>query len=244
MPRTRSRLSQTYQSLLALALSISTSAEATYSIVAADGVSRQVGGAVTSCVAGNSVALVYRSVPGVGAVHAQALVNDDGRDRAAQLLKEGQTPMQALQEIQALGFDKARDLRQYGIVSYTQAVGFTGAQNGFYAGDRQGQIGSLRYSVQGNILTSEKVLQQSEAAFRASGCDLADKLMLALEAGALNGQGDSRCRPQSPADAAFLQVDQADGKVLVQLEVQGAKDPLKDLRRKYQAWRQTQPCRS
>lgn len=50
---------------------------------------RQVGGAVTSCVGRLDVGVVYRSVPGVGVVHAQASLNTQGRDRAQLRLTQG-----------------------------------------------------------------------------------------------------------------------------------------------------------
>ena len=93
-PRTDSSFMPTFRkpglvSLIALgtlaALAPAT-ARATYSIVAADRATRQVGGAVTSCVAPSSVAGVYGSAPGRGAVASQAASNRAGRDRAVQLL--------------------------------------------------------------------------------------------------------------------------------------------------------------
>lgn len=41
--------------------------------------------------------------------------------------------------------------------------------------------------------TSGAVLSRAAAAFEASGCELAQRLLLALEAGGSNGEGDSRC---------------------------------------------------
>ena len=64
-----------------------------------------------------------------------------------------------------------------------------------YKEDRQGTSGAFTYSVQGNILTSRAVIDRAEVAFPETGCDLADRLMLALEGGAMNGEGDSRCTP-------------------------------------------------
>ena len=88
------------------------------------------------------------------------------------------------------------------------------------------------------------MLTQSEAAF-AGGCDLADRLMLALEAGAQNGEGDSRCTGGGiPSDSGFLHVDNADGSVLLHISVTdtGPQSPLPELRQMYDAWRATNPC--
>ena len=215
---------------------------ATYSIVAVDRQTRQVGGAVTSCVAGRSVALVYRGLPGVGAVHAQAYSNRQGRDRAIQLLANGATHEQALNAIVSANFDASASWRQYGIVTFDGASGYTGSRNGFYASDVQFVGERFVYSAQGNILTSAKVLSQTQQGFGQISCDLAGRLMNALEWGARNGEGDSRCRPGSASDAAFLQVDLPDGRPLVRLDVKGSRRPIAELRQQFNRWRLRNPC--
>ena len=111
--------------------------------------------------------------------------------------------------ITAPSFDSNAAVRQYGVVDLMgRAAGFTGGNAMNYKEDRQGALGSYTYSVQGNILTSRAVIDQAESAFRNGGCDLADKLMRALEGGAMNGEGDSRCTSRGyPADAASIEVD-------------------------------------
>lgn len=222
-------------------------AHATYSIVATDSDSRQVGGAGTSCVGSLSVTIIYGSAPGVGAVHAQAFVNTAGRDRAVELLQMDTGPDDIIVAITDSSFDGMAARRQYGIVDLSgRAAGWTGSENGAYAEDRQGTVGTFVFSVQGNILTSAAVLDQAEAAF-GGGCDLADNLMLALEAGADNGEGDSRCTPDGiPSDSAFLQVDPdgaAPGSWLLLDVTDTAPDsPLLMLRTEYDLWRADNPC--
>ncbi|MFW7377395.1 MAG: DUF1028 domain-containing protein [Oligoflexus sp.] len=225
-------------------LAYSSQAWATYSIVATDRTSRQVGGATTSCVQGSSVSLVYEAAPGIGAVHAQAYSNREARAAAVQLLNQGYSAAETLQAITSTRYDQYAAYRQYGIVSFDETVAYTGSNNGEFAGDLQGRSESYRYTIQGNILTSEQVLLQSEAAFIAGGCDLADKLMLALEAGAANGEGDQRCRPMAPADAAFIQVDNADGSAYLRLDIRASRQPLRELRQRFDQWRRQNPCQS
>ena len=180
--------------LLALAAAPLSRAHATYSIVASDGRSMQLGGAGASCVYPSSVTIIYGVAPGFGAVHAQAQVNEAGRDRAVQLLGMGQTPDAVIAAITAAGFDSNAARRQYGVVDVMgRSAGFTGSQNSMFADDLQGSIDGFTYSVQGNILTGADVLEQASDAFEGGGCDLADRLMRALEAGAKNNQGDTRC---------------------------------------------------
>ena len=151
-------------------------AHATYSIVAADSATGQVGGAVTSCVGSQGVGVVYRPSVGHGGVNAQAAASSNGRDRAITLLGMDVAPADIITMITASSFDTSAATRQYGVVDLMgRAAGFTGASAMNYKEDRQGTVGATVYSVQGNILTSEAVIDQAEAAFRSTGCDLADR---------------------------------------------------------------------
>jgi uncharacterized Ntn-hydrolase superfamily protein len=236
---------------LGLALLFAPPAGATYSIVAADAMGREVGGAVTSCVAPQSVDLVYRAAPGHGAIHAQAAANTAGRDRGVALLEAGSTPADVIAQITASSFDARFQTRQYGVVDLSgHAVGFTGSSAQQYREDRQGFIGPYVYSIQGNILTSARVLDQAEAAFKAKGCDLAERLMLALEAGAENGEGDSRCTTTRgiPSDAASLDVDREGRPAGSYLHLTFTstsalhENPLVPLRAQFDDWRAAHAC--
>lgn len=232
---------------LLAAATVAGPALATYSIVAADGAAGQVGGSGTSCVGSFlDVFVIYGGAPGHGAVHAQARVNTAGRDEAVRLLELDTPPADIIAAITASTFDRSAAQRQYGIADLAGgAAGFTGSSTLPWSGDLQGTDGPFTYSIQGNILTSGAVLDQAEEGFLAGGCDLADRLMLALEAGAENGEGDSRCTPDGiPSDGAFLHVDLEDGTVLVHLEANDTSpdSPLEELRGLYDAWRLENPC--
>lgn len=237
--------------IVVLAVLVASPAGATYSIVAADAAARQVGGAVTSCVAPQSVAIVYRAAPGHGAIHAQAAVNTSGRDRGVVLLEAGTAPADVIAQITTSSFDPRFQTRQYGVVDLSgHAAGFTGSSAQQYRADRQGSVGPYVYSVQGNILTGAGVIDQAEAAFRARGCDLAERLMLALEAGAENGQGDSRCTRayRIPSDASSLEVDREGEPAGSYLRLAFTsttlvhENPIVRLRALFDTWRTTHPC--
>lgn len=226
------------------------SALATYSIAAVDKATQQVGGAVTSCVGDLDVGVVYGSVPGLGVVHAQALLDSRARakDQALQLLMRGLAPSEIIAQITAPAFDSAYASRQYGVVDLMgRAAGYTGERAQDYKHDQQGDAEGYVYSVQGNILTSQRVLDQAAGSFEQRGCDLAERLMLALEAGAEHGEGDSRCTDGDiPSDSAFIEVDLPDepAGTYLRLSVMGTapRSPLVRLRAEFDDWRAAHPC--
>jgi uncharacterized Ntn-hydrolase superfamily protein len=226
------------------------SAAATYSIAGVDRASGQVGGAGASCIGKSSVRIIYGAAPGKGVVHAQALINTDGRDEAVSLLLRDRSPADIIARLSSPEFDPDASRRQYGVVDLAgRAAGFTGDDNGDFAGDRQGESGSFIYTVQGNILTGPVVIDRAAAAFAGGGCDLADRLMLALEAGAEDGEGDSRCTDDGvPADSAFIEVDLpgAEPGSYLRIEVTGTgtTSPVLLLRAEFDAWRGDHPCPS
>lgn len=213
-----------------------------------DSATREVGGTGTSCLGGSDVYIIYGAVPGIGVIHAQAQYNMNARDRGVELLEQGSAPADIIAAITAASFDSNARARQYGVADATgRTAGFTGMGAQAFADDRRGTAGTFSYSVQGNILTSEAVLTQAAAAFEAPGCDLAERLMRALEAGADNGEGDSRCTPDGiPSDSSFIQVERPDSALGSYLELHvrrsGSESPIPGLREQFDEWRATHPC--
>lgn len=226
------------------------SALATYSVAATESASKQVGGAITSCVGTLDVGVVYGGVPGHGVVHAQATLDPQhkGRNQAMTMLGMDADPAAIITAITTTNFDNGYNARQYGVVDLMgRSKGFTGTQAQNYKEDRQGTFGTFTYSAQGNILTSKTVLDNAEAAFKGQGCDLADRLMKALEGGAMNGEGDNRCTPGGiPSDSGYIEVDEAQGMAgsYLKLSVTNTKpmSAVVALRAKFDQWRMTHPC--
>src|SRR5262245_38506221 len=183
---------------------------ATWSIVAVDPKTQEVGAASASCIYSRSFTIDQTAelVPGIGAVVAQALANLDARAAIAAAMARGESPAGALSQATApgaderLGIDLSR-LRQYGVVTLAAGpVSYTGTWNGSWAGARAG----AGVSVQGNILRGPEVVDEALDAFQAgSRACLAERLMRALEAGARAG-GDRRCAPELGSLAAFVAV--------------------------------------
>jgi uncharacterized Ntn-hydrolase superfamily protein len=219
-------------------------ARATYSIAAVDLTRAEFGAAATSCLEGDDVAVVYRAVPTVGVMLAQAYYNGTAHQRGIELLARGQTPSEVIEAITAS--DDNASSRQYALVDLAGRVAaFTGTNADPLALDRRGESGAIRFSVQGNTLSSEAVVSGAIRAAGEPACDLAERLLRALEAGALDGNGDSRCTGAGiPADSAFLRVEAANGETVVSLSVpsSGSANPLLELRAQFQAFRAQHPC--
>jgi uncharacterized Ntn-hydrolase superfamily protein len=197
-------------SLLALVAPLSV-AHATWSVVAVDPLTGEVGAAGASCYPG--VDTIARVVPGEGAVVAQGLTSDPGRDHAAKMLKEGSPADKVVDRITSGTVDKSfvviRQLRQYGVASLHGGEASVASSTGMFTSGARGSREAAGVSVQGNILESRAVLDQTLEQFvnTAKSCRMAVALLNAMEAGAREG-GDSRCPAEQSALSAFLIVAQ------------------------------------
>ena len=139
------------------------------------------------------VPFVGRAVPhvraGVGAVCTQASTMVEFGPRGLDLLAKGVEPKDALAQL--LASDEQRESRQVGIIDMKgRAAAHTGKQNNAWAGSRQGK----NYTVQANIMVGPEVVDAVASTFEASegtGMPLAERMILALEAGYAKG-GDKR----------------------------------------------------
>jgi uncharacterized Ntn-hydrolase superfamily protein len=160
----------------------------TFSLCAIDPATGQSGAAVTT-----RVPFVGRAVPwvraGVGAVCTQASTMVEYGVRGLDLMAQGVEPRDAIAQL--LSTDAGRESRQLGMIDMTgRAAAHTGKSNNAWAGSRQG----LNYTVQANIMVGPEVVEAVATTFEAtegSGLPLAERMILALEAGQATG-GDSR----------------------------------------------------
>lgn len=208
-------------------------------------------------------------VPGRGAAACQALVDVTHQDQAliARELERGTDPAGIVRMLRA---NDAFPRRQFGIVDLQgRAAGGTGTANDAVAEDRQGTIPGTRivYSVQGNILRPGDVVPRAIRALLETRGTLADRVMAAMEAADAAG-GDSRCscppgdamrcdgrtsniayiamaeRNARPGQfALFIPVSQAvvhGGPEWIHLDQGDSFNPVRTLRRRYDAWRASQ----
>jgi uncharacterized Ntn-hydrolase superfamily protein len=215
-------------------------AHATWSVVAVDPRTGQVGAAGASCYPG--VDTIARVVPGKGVVVAQGLTSDPGRDHAAKMLQEGNSADVVVDTIKSSKVDKSffaiRQLRQYGVASLHGGQASVASSTGALTQGARGSREAAGVAVQGNILANDNVLNQTLDQFvkTSKSCDLAVALLNALEAGAREG-GDKRCPAAQSAMSAFLIVaqpgDKADApsvRLIAPNQQRGAANPVLMLR--------------
>jgi uncharacterized Ntn-hydrolase superfamily protein len=174
-------------------------AQATWSVVAVDAETGEVGVAVASCV-GFEVSVVPVLVPGIGAAASQADISANSGERFVASIEAGATAVEVVDAVVAA--DESPDDRQFGVVVLDDGgAGWTGSNTFDVALDRRSADGTM--SAQGNILVSEDVVDAAIAAFETADGELADRLLAGLVAGADAG-GDSRCGEQTARAAALI----------------------------------------
>jgi uncharacterized Ntn-hydrolase superfamily protein len=198
---------------------------ATYSIVARDAATGQLGVAVQSNYFSVGTDISWAEA-GVGAVATQSLVEVSYGPRGLQLLAQGASATQALERL--VRDDAGAAMRQIAIVD---ARGSVAGHSGAACIPACGQHFGAGYAAQGNLLRSDAVWQAMGPAFERTPGDLAERLMAALEAAEAAG-GDVR----GPQSAALLVVGAErpanpwEGR-LVDLHVEHHPRPLEELRR-------------
>lgn len=219
--------------LLAMGASQAAEPVATFSIVAYDPATGDLGIAVQSKFFGVG-AVVPWAEAGVGAIATQAFANTTFGPQGLALLAEGLPSEKILAEL--LAADEGRDQRQVGLVdAMGRSASYTGGECMDWAGHRSGE----NFTVQGNILAGEAVIKNMEGAFLASeGEILGERLMRAIEAGQAAG-GDSR----GMQSAAMLIVRKDGGyggfnDRYCDLRVDDHASPIAELRRIFNMWQE------
>lgn len=199
----------------------------TFSIVAIDPQTGEMGVAVASRYFSVG-SVVPWAMADVGAVATQANVNVGYGQQALDLLRQGLTAPEVLKRILAEDKFEGKDGRQVAIVDAKGNVAaYTGPNAPKWAGDRQGKT----WSAQGNILVGPQVPEAMGKAFEATQGELAEKLYAALKAGDAAG-GDARGRQS----ASMLVVKKLGGRNInndryVYINVDDNPDPFAELRR-------------
>ena len=179
----------------------------TFSIVAVDTITGQVGSAGASCIQGSII--ISDIHPGVGAIHTQSYWNAINQDSASSLMDQGYAPQDIIDWLVANDSQNDPTIRQYGIVDLIdggRSAGYTGENCYDFKGHKLGD----NYAIQGNILLGQSILDDMEMAFLTQYGTFEEKLMASLMAANVTG-ADTRCTPYgTPAISAFIRVSESD----------------------------------
>lgn len=197
----------------------------TYSIIAHDSEAGLLGGAVQSHYFGVGTHVLWAK-PGAGVVVTQMMAEPSYGCRGLDLLERGQSPGGVLSSL--LAADSAADERQVGMIDVMGDVAVhTGKRCIAFAGHRV----SRGVATQGAMLEQDAVWKAMVDAYQAASGDLAERMLVALEAAEERG-GDVR----GPKAAALVVVTTTASATpwldrVVDLRVDDHQQPLRELRR-------------
>lgn len=179
----------------------------TFSILAFDSITREVGGAGASCVDLNQTPyhdhFIIELFPDTGAIATQAQYLPVSQINARNRLRAGDSPLQMMAWLSAN--IPSPHLKQWGAVKLGEV---SAAYTGTGCTDYKNHVVGPNYSIQGNILLGQHVLDSIEARFLRQEGDLACKLMAAMQGAKIPG-ADSRCLGNNSSSLfAFLKVSQ------------------------------------
>jgi uncharacterized Ntn-hydrolase superfamily protein len=200
---------------------------ATYSIVARDPATGEMGVAVQShWFSVGSV--VSWAEAGIGAVATQSLVDPAYGPLGLDLMRAGRGAPEALRSL--LAGDEGREVRQVAMVdAHGRVAAHTGSRCIAAAGQEVDEPG--QFSVQANLMTDETIWPAMARAYREAPGDLADKLVAALEAAQQAG-GDIRGRQSA---AIVVVAASSTGKPWIDrrfdLRVEDHPEPVQELKR-------------
>ena len=211
----------------------------TFSIVAFDPVTNELGVGVQSRAFGAGAAVPYAK-PGVGAVATQASANRQYGPKAIALLEQGLTPAEVVRRI--TDEDPGRDTRQVAVIDAKgRSAVYTGKRvidrnndpkDLVHLGGFAGFAAGPNFSAQGNTLASEEVVKAMAAAYQAGKGGMAERLMDALDAGQSKG-GDTRGMQSAGILVVKPLPANSDSTVerIVDIRVDDHEEPFKELRR-------------
>ncbi|MCC9138445.1 DUF1028 domain-containing protein [Pontibacter silvestris] len=204
----------------------------TYSIVARDAKTGEMAVGVQSHWFSVGTAVSWAEA-GVGAIATQSFTNKSFGPRGLELLKQGKSAEEALEIL--LSDDEGREVRQVAILdAQGRVAAHTGKQCIRYAGHITGQ----NFSVQANMMLSDKVWPAMAKSFEKSeGQPLAERVLMAMQAAEQEG-GDIRGRQS----AAMVVVkgkasDEPWNDRTIDLRVDDHEQPLEELARLLKVYR-------
>ncbi len=196
----------------------------TFSIVAVDTVTGEIGAAVQSHWFSVG-SIVTWAEPGVGAVATQSFVDPSYGPRGLYLMRTGTPAPEALSAL--LRADPDSQVRQ---VAMIDAAGRVAAHTGSRDIPAAGQHVGNGYSVQANLMRNDRIWPAMAHAFETTEGDLAARMLAALEAGQEAG-GDIRGQQSAALVVVSGDPDAQPWERVFDLRVEDHPTPIAELRR-------------
>mmetsp|Transcript_9100 Transcript_9100/g.11841 ORF Transcript_9100/g.11841 Transcript_9100/m.11841 type:complete len:280 (+) Transcript_9100:151-990(+) len=226
----------------------------TFSIIAVDCITGEIGSAGATCLDENDwpgtggAILISDIIPGVGVIHTQSYYIPENQANAHEKMAKGQSPQDIIDWLIENDAEGNSTTRQYGIADYNGGSPRFAAFTGENCVDYHGHIVGKNYAVQGNMLGDSHVLDSMSSAFENTEGDLPVKLMAAMQGSNLIG-ADKRCKVEGTSSlSAFLRVAKPDDhpeSLHLDINVPFTDDgvePIDILQSRYDAWTETKSC--
>jgi uncharacterized Ntn-hydrolase superfamily protein len=223
-------------------------AQHTFSIVAIDTITKEVGGAGATCLSldreGYEALIISDVIPGKGAIHTQSYWHPENQQNARTQLLNGLDAKQLINWLENNDVANDPSIRQYGVSLFDSngkpsSEGYTGSN---CLDEKVHRVGR-NYSIQGNILIGKHVIDSMEKRFLNSQGSLADKLMSSMK-GALIPGADSRCLSEGLSSrSSFIRVakpNNTDDSLYLDINVGSTRaglDPIDSLETRYKQWK-------
>ena len=202
----------------------------TFSVVAFDSVTDEVGVAVQSR-AFNVDAIVPWAQAGVGAMARQARTNRGFEPSGIDLLRQGLASNEVLKNL--LDGDSLHTHRQ---IAAVDARGQAAAYTGEHCSDWAGHIVRRYYACQGNIPAEQAVVMAMDSAMANTDGELAERMLTAPEVGQKAG-GDRRGKQSAALLVARPSVGHPEYRTrYVDVRVDDHHSPIIEIRRLYHMW--------
>jgi uncharacterized Ntn-hydrolase superfamily protein len=218
----------------------------TFPIVAVDTITGEIGSAGASCVGpigGVGAFILSDVIEGVGGIHTQAQWNATNQQNAHDKMLEGLSPQQIIDWLIANDVQGNPTIRQYGIVDLTRN-GESASYTGINCSDYKNHVTGPGYSIQGNILLGQVIIDTMQYAFLNTDGPLADRLMATLQAAKIIG-ADTRCASRgTSSQSGFVKVVRiGDGNnpylQIIVPDTPSGKDPIDSLQTMFINWKQS-----
>ncbi len=194
--------------ILMILISSQLHSQDTFSIVAVDTVTGEIGSAGASCVGpfgGVGAFILSDVIEGIGAIHTQAYYHAQNQQNAHNRMLEGLSPQEIIDWLVANDAQGNPTIRQYGIVDLTRN-GESAAYTGENCDPYKNHVTGPGYAVQGNILLGQIIIDTMQTTFLNTEGPLADRLMATLQAAKIIG-ADTRCAVRgTSSQSGFVKV--------------------------------------